>query len=609
MKPYLVFVLVLIACVFVAPARRLSGQTGASVVEGTVQDATGAVIPSSDVVLLNAETGGKSLTRTNGDGVYLFPSVQPGVYSLEISKPGFKPYSITNFRISVSQRATQNVVLSLGSATATVTVDAAGSSSLWEPTSNELGTLIEQENVRDLPLNGRDFLQLGLLSGATQTSGTTVSDFTTLQVGHPDRTIIIDGIEQDLTGFLIDGVSTAGSRLGQASLNLSVAAIDQFKIHEGYFLPSEGPNDAGVVSVVSKAGSNHLHGEAFEFVRNTAFDTRMFFDKPGADPSPFHRNQFGGAAGGPILHNRAFFFGHYEGRRQVQSNTAHATVPSTKMLQGDFSELSTTIYDPDTYDASTGLRQPFLNNYIDPNTRFNSMAKKLLAYYVSVPSYASQDLTGNPITTDNYDQYGGRIDVNLNAKNALFGQYVNENSPSHNDALFPLAGYGFPLNTNLVMTQLTTTLTPHLVNEFRIGWIRPSVFTAGDTQTGVQGQLGFTGTADPNGVPGIFLSGFNVSGATASTPSFGRSQGLIGNIDNQFQLHESMSLLKARHELSFGVDLNYIRTVQESSNFFSRGGVYFSPIYTAQLAPNSTGQLAPAAHWPTFCSATRKTAR
>jgi len=109
-----------------------------------------------------------------------------------------------------------------------------------EPTSNELGTLIEPENVRELPLNGRDFLQLGLLSGATQTSGTTVSDFTTLQVGHPDRTIIINGIEQDLTGYVIDGMSTAGTRLGQASLNLSIAAIDQFKIHEGFFLPSEG---------------------------------------------------------------------------------------------------------------------------------------------------------------------------------------------------------------------------------------------------------------------------------------------------------------------------------------------------------------------------------
>jgi hypothetical protein len=585
---------VLFVFVFGQLSQRVFSQSSASVVEGVVQDATGAVIQNSDVILLNAETGGRLVTSTNTDGVYAFLSVQPGMYSLQASKEGFKSYTIANFRVTVSLRATQNVVLGPGSTLTTITVDASGSGSLSEPTSNELGTLIEQVNVRELPLNGRDFLQLGLLSGATQTSGTTVSDFTTLQVGHPDRTIIIDGNEQDLTGYMIDGVSTAGSRLGQASLNLSVAAIDQFKIHEGFFLPSVGPNDAGVVSVATKGGNNHFHGEVFEFVRNTAFDTRQYFDLPGAKPSPFHRNQFGGAVGGPILQDRLFFFGHYEGRRQVLSNTAKATIPSSKMFSGDLSELSTTIYDPSTYDPNTGKRQSFAGNII-PQGNINDMAKKLLAFYVSAPAYSNQNLVGNPVTTDNYDQYGGRVDVNINATNNLFGQYVNENSPTVNAALFPLAGYGFPLSTNFVMAQLTTTLTPHLVNEFRVGFLHTSVFNAGATQADVQGKIGFTGTADPNGIPGIYLSGFNVSGATAATPSFGRAQGLIGNIDNQYQMHEGMNLLKAKHEVSFGADLNYVRTVQESSNFFSRGGVYFNPIYTAQLAPNNAGALAPVA--------------
>ena len=583
-------IIVLVLCILSGLSQRMFSQSSASVVEGVVQDSSGAVIPDCSVTLASAATGGKFTTHTNEAGVYVFPSVQPGMFSLEVSKPGFKSYSITNLSVTVSGRVTQNVVLAPGSASTTVFVDASGSGSLVEPTSNELGTLIEQENVRELPLNGRDFLQLGLLSGATQTSGTTVSDFTTLQVGHPDRTIIIDGIEQDLTGFMIDGISTAGSRLGQASLNLSVAAIDQFKIHEGFFLPSESPNNAGVVSVVSKGGSNHLHGELFEFVRNTAFDTRSYFDAPGASASPFHRNQYGGAIGGPILRNRAFFFAHYEGRRQVLSSTVHATVPSAKMFEGNFSELNTVIYDPDTYDPNTGLRKPFAGNII-PN--INPMAAKLLAYYVSAPSYANQNLVGNPVTIDNYDQYGGRVDVNINAKNTLFGQYVNENSPTVNAALFPLAGYGFPLSTNFFMTQLTTTITPHLVNEFRIGYLHPSVFNAGATQTDVQGKLGFTGTADVNGVPGIYLSGYSTSGATSSTPSFGRAQGLIGNIDNQYQMHESVNLLKAKHEMSFGVDLNYVRTVQESSNFYSRGGVYFNPVYSAQLEKKSDGTLGP----------------
>lgn len=553
-----------LAFIFGQASQHVLSQSSTSVVEGIVQDATGAVIQNCDVILMNPETGGKFSTQTNMEGVYAFLSVQPGVYSLEASKEGFKSYSIGNFRVTVSQRATQNVVLGLGSASTTVTVDASGSASLSEPTSNELGTLIEPVNVRELPLNGRDFLQLGLLSGGTQTSGTTVSDFTTLQVGHPGRTIIIAGNEQDLTGFMINGISTAGSRLGQSSLNLSVAVIDQFKIHEGFFLPSSGPNDAGVVSVATKGGSNHIHGEVFEFVRNTVFDTRQYFDPPDAKPSPFHRNQFGGALGGPILRNRLFFFGHYEGRRQVLSNTAKATVPSERMFGGDFSELSSTIYDPSTYDPSTGLRQPFPGNVI-PAGRINDMAKKLLAYYVSASKYGSQNLVGNPVTTDNYDQYGVRIDANVNTKNNLFGQYVHENSPTVNAALFPLAGYGFPLTTEFFSSQLTSTLTLHLVNEFRLGFLHPLVFNAGATQPDVQGKMGFTGTADPNGVPGIYLSGFNVSGATSATPSFGRAQGLIGNIDNQYQVHEGLNMVKAKHEMSIGADLNYVRSVQESS--------------------------------------------
>jgi hypothetical protein len=579
-------------------AEKVFCQSNASVVEGVVQDSTAAVIQDCTVTLLNDETSAKFVTRTNEDGVYAFPSVQPGVYSLEITKDGFKSYSITDFRVTASQRATQNVVLAPGSVSTSVTVDAAGTGSLTEPTSNELGTLVESESVRQLPLNGRDFLQLGLLSGAVQTSGSTVSDFTTLQVGHPDRTIVIDGNEQDLTGYYINGMSTAGSRLGQASLNLSIAAVDQFKIHEGFFLPSEGPNAAGVVSVVTKAGTNRFHGEAFEFIRNSVADAGNYFDPPGTQPAPFRRNQFGAAAGGPILHNRAFFFGHYEGRRQMLAEIARATVPSKKMFGGDFSELLALptpiqLYDPSTYDPVTGKRQPFAGNIIPPS-RINSMAKALLAYYIPAQSYGPENLAGNPMTTDNYDQFGVRVDVNLNEKNTLFGQYVKENSPTVIAALFPDAGTGYPLDTNLVMAQLTTFLTPYLVNEFRAGWLRPSIFYAGDTDPGVQTKLGFTGTADLNGIPGIFLNGFNIAGHS-TVASFGNNQGLIGNIDNQYQIHEGLDWLKAKHEISFGADLNYVRTVQESSNFYSRGGVWFSSIYTAQLALNSGGTLAPVA--------------
>lgn len=512
----LAVMVVLSVCLLSSFSRSILGQSNSSVVDGIVQDATGAAIPECQVSLVNSETSGKSTTTTDDAGVYVFPSVMPGVYSLTVSKPGFKSYSVADFRVTVSQRTTQNAMLQIGATSDSVVVEAAGSAALLEPTSNELGTLIERVDVQQLPLNGRDFLQLGMLSGAAQDSGTLVSDFLTLQVGHPDRAIIIAGNEQDLTGFLIDGMSTAGSRLGQSSLNVSIAAIDQFKIHEGFFLPSEGTNDAGVVSLVTKAGTNNPHGEAFEFVRNNDFDARNFFDPTGSHPGPFHRNQFGGAAGGPIHKDRVFVFGHYEGRRQILSNAAYATVPSAKMFSGDFSELldlpkPVQLYDPTTFNPATGQRQPFPGNII-PSDRINPMAKQLLAYYESAPVYGPENLIGNPRTTDNYDQFGGRIDVALNTKNVLFIQYIYENSPSVDDGLFPLSGHGYPLNTNLATVQLTTTLSPHVVNEYHVGWLRPSVFYAGEAQTGVQDKIGFTGTADINGIPGIFFERFQSRG-------------------------------------------------------------------------------------------------
>ncbi len=593
----LALMIALSVCVFGTFTLRIFGQSNKSVVEGTVQDKTHYVLTGSKVTLVNRDTGAQSVTTTNDTGTYVFPSVAPGLYTLQVSKEGFKAHSIADFRVTVSQRVTQDIVLDVGATSESVIVEADGSIALLEPTSNELGTLIDQVSVQQLPLNGRNFLQLGLLSGAAQDAGPTSSDFATLQVGHADRTIIINGNEQDLTGYTINGMSTAGTRLGQSSMNMSVSAIDQFKIHQGFFLPSEGSSSAGTVSVVTKSGGNKLHGEVFEFIRNGAFDARNYFDK-GAKPGAFRRNQFGAAVGGPIRQNKMFFFAHYEGRRQLRADNVTVTAPTADMFKGDFSELlrlptPIQLYDPATYDLATGMRQPFVGNII-PQDRINAMSKALLAYYVPATHYGPMNLAGNPKTIDNYDQYGGRVDYVLNQKHTLFTQYVHENSPTVNGTLFPSGGYSYPLTTDVAMVQVVSSLTPSIVNQFGIGLVRPLVFYSGDNVPGIQKDLGFTGTADPNGVPGIFLDGF-ASSTNPQNPSFGRNQGLIGNIDNQYQMHESLSVVKGNHELKFGGDLRYVRTVQESSNFYSRGGVWFSSIYTAQLAPDATGKLLPVA--------------
>jgi hypothetical protein len=560
-------------------------QTNTSVVEGRVADASGGVIPACKVVLTSLKTAGAMTTLTNETGIFDFPAVPVGSYTLKVTKEGFKEYELSDFRVTLGQRSTQDVVLELGAVTESVTIEAAGSAPLLEPSSNELGTLIEPVNVQQLPLNGRNYLQLGYLSGAAQDGGITASDFLTTQTGHADRAITIAGTEQDLVGFTVNGISVAGTRIGDLALNVSISAIDQFKVVQGFIMPAMGP-DPGIVNVVTKSGSNSFHGEAFEFLRNNDLDARNFFEAQ-AHPGPFHRNQFGGALGGPIRRNRVFFFADYEGFRQVLAAPQGGFAPTQAMFNGDFSALPTTIYDPASFNPATGQRQPFSGNVILPG-QINPVAQKLLSYYLPGSSYNTRPLNvfREPVQTQASDQGGMRVDVNLTKDHTLFAQYMQEVSPVDNPALFPVSGLFYHMNTEFAMVQLTSTLGPRLVNEIHTGFTRPYLFYGGIGQNGVEQKVGLTGTADGNGVPGITLGGFS---------SFGTAQSVIGNIDNNYQVYDSLKILLGKHELSAGASLHYVRSTQESANFNARGTLVFNSVFSAQLATGANGKLAPVA--------------
>ena len=554
-------------------------QTVNSLVEGIVQDTSGAVVPGAELALTNVNTGVKQTTQSNNDGRYVFPSVPVGEYSLRVSKKGFQTYVLSEFTVVVSQQVTENVVLKVGAVTQSVTVQAGGLTPLLQPSSNELGTLISPRQVEQLPLNGRNFLQLGLLSGATQSSGPSGGngDFVSAQGGHPARAINVGGNQQDLTSYLINGMATSGSRMGNVSLDPSIAGIDQFKVRHGFFLPGLGP-DPGIVNVITKSGTNRIHGQAFEFLRNNALDARGFFDT--VSPPPFRRNQFGGAAGGPIIKNRLFVFGDFEALRQVRINQGRGFTPSAKMFNGDFSELlpNTVIYDPSTFNPSTGLRQAFNGNIIPPG-EINSVAKNLLAYYASGSSFASQPFNFFTSVPTRFNANKGtlRVDASLTPRNQIFGQFSEEDSPVVDAGLFPLSGRAFPLNTKLATVQWTSSLNPRMVNELRVGWTRDLVFDQGETAANLAPQLGIPGTADPNGVPGIGMTGFS---------GFGRSAGNLGNIDNLYQIHDSFNYLRGKHQIQFGADVRYVRSIQQSANANARGNIHFTPTFTSQFSAN-----------------------
>lgn len=563
-------------------------QSGTSSVQGTITDSSGAVIPGAIIALTNNATGVRMQGESDSAGNYSFPAVHPGLYTLEVEKSGFAGYKITTFSVIVGQHQTQNAALAVASSSTTVTVDASGLSNLLDSQSNDLGTVIGPKSVENLPLNGRNFLQLSLLSGAATTpSGAAASS--TNQTGHPYLAINVAGNEPDYTMYLINGMETVGSRAGNSSLNIDTGAIDQFEVHYGFFMPDMGANP-GIVDVITKSGTNHLHGEVYEYLRTNQMEARDYFaidPKTGipVPPGKYHQNQFGFNVGGPIRHDKLFYFASYEGYRKNQQQLLTGEAPTAAMFNGDFSALlpNTVIYDPATLDPTTGRRQPFPGNII-PAARISNNIKSLLAYYTPGAGTAPspKNVGGNRPYIFNSNQFMGRIDSSLNEKNQVFAQGNWLNSPISSPGLFPGTGTSFPMDTELVNLGWNWSISATKVNELRMGMVRDSVYDEGASVPGLQTKLNITGTGDPNGVPRISFSGGGLSG-------FGVSTGLLGDVDNVYQIHDGFNWLHGKHQLKFGFQLDYLRSIEASANANARGAFNFNGMFTAQTIKSANG--------------------
>jgi hypothetical protein len=557
---------------------------GSAAVSGSVRDDSGAAIPDAKVKLV--ETG-RDLAReaaTNQSGNFLFPTVSAGLYSLEVSKAAFETYRLSDIRVDVGQRASLDVVLKVGAVSSVVSVSA-GERVLLATESNALGTVVDSARVEGLPLNGRDYLQLALISGgASPPTGN--SNVIGTQVGHPDRGVILAGNMPQTTGYLIDGIATRGGRLGESAVNLSIAAVDQFKVQQSFFMPDQGPNP-GLVNVTTKGGGNSFHGQIFEYVRNDIFDARNYF---ATAKDNLKRNQFGGAGGGPIRKDKLWFFGHYEGLRQIDTVTSNAYTPTSAMFGGDFSALGHAVYDPTTYSTQTGVRQPFANAII-PASRIDPVSKNLLPYYLPGSSLAQHpsNVFGNPQNTLNDDQFGVRVDYAISSNQMLFGQFIHQNSPAVTGGLFPLSGTLFPNNSELIMLQHTWTIRPTLINTARIGFVRNVALDGnqGAAVGHILGGIGITNTFDDRGVSGISLQGY---------AAFGHAAGDLGNLDNNYQLDDGFNYIRGSHNVQFGGSIRYHRTWQQNSNAGALGTLTFQPLLSAQVSTNAQGQASPLAN-------------
>ena len=402
-------------------------------INGTVRDASDAAVPDTKVVLRNAATAVERTTATNAAGMYVFLNVQSGTYTLEMSRPGFSAESISPFTLQVNQTTTVDASLRVGSMQNSITVEAVGAA--VQSSTSELGAVVSTRQVTDLPLNGRNFTQLLSLtpgvspvsSDANSGGGTQrpIGDFTFPAVnGQPNRSNF----------FMLDGITNQGALRNTYAVPPIIDTVQEFKVQSHNDQAEFGGVLGGIVNVVSKSGTNSLHGAAWEFLRNDAFDARNFFLR---SVTPFKQNQFGIAAGGPVVfpkiydgHNKTFFYLGYQGYRFRQTSAALSRVPTAANLAGDLSDDPRTIFNPyttrpDPNRAGAFLRDPFSRNQIpasmlDPTSL--QYAKATLPQPTDTGVANRNALDGTPIQ-NNQEDYTARLDQTIGQKDFLWFRY------------------------------------------------------------------------------------------------------------------------------------------------------------------------------------------
>jgi len=563
----------------------LAQTTGAfATLDGTVRDEYGALVGGAKVTLTERSKGLIRESESDRSGSFVFPAVIAGVYSVRVDKQGFSVVQMRDVTIAVGEQASIVITLHLGEIRTAITVMPPTTVEL-DAESNTVGSIVDSGRVQDLPLNGRNFLQLALLTAAA-VDISPASNLFTSNVGPPARTIVLPGTLPSSVGYSLNGMNIRGSRDGELALSPSVAAVDQFKVQENFLMPDQGINPA-LVNIVTKSGSNLFHGEAFEFLRNSTLDARSFF---AAGPEDLKRNQFGAALGGPLWKDRVWFHGFYEGLRELTAFAAAGYSPTEEMFMGNFAGTSHIIYNPATDDPSSGTRQPFPNNVI-PLSQINPVAKSLLKYYLPGSSLLSMpsNVQRNPRNTFNDDQGGLRLDAALSGRHQLFTQLFRQNSPSDQPGLYPLSGRLYQNESELAMLQDVWTVSPHAVNTLRIGFLRSIAIGGNEAQNlgPILSSIGITNTFEQDGITSINLQGYS---------SFGSSSGEVGNRDNTWQLDEEFTYIRDRHNFAFGAEAHYRRGRHLNGNSVALGSLSFQPTFTAQLALNSQGQLVPLAN-------------
>jgi hypothetical protein len=528
-------------------------QTASGVIAGAVTDASGAAIAGAKVTLTDTGTSQQREQTTNTTGNYEFRALPRGSYKLEAEMQGFKKEQITDITLTVAQSMRLDLELDVGQVTESVEVQATGA--LVQPSDSNLSQVIDEKRVRELPLNGRNFMQLAFLSSGIVTAGRASA---TQRQANYGPAFSAGGQRDNTTTVLVDGVEISGMELNNYPYAIpSLESVGEFRVLTSGASAEFGGNSGAFVNVVTRRGSNQPHGSLFEFLRNDKLDSRNFFDRTGKS-APNKRNQFGFIFSGPVWvpkvydgKDRTFFMFSWEWQRQRNGTTSTTVVPTEQERTGDFSNVVTPVADPLS-------KAPLPGNRI-PASRISRVGQGLIGLYPAAnnPGDLARNFINAPLRRFDFSIPSGRIDHKLSDKNNLFWR-TTVNQPDDvgpGQALTQAFRYDAVQSERHVQLTLGDThiVSNSIVNEFSTGFVRMNRIrnSADSFRRDWVKELGIQGVQTQPltyGAPALTIAGFPQAG-------FSTNNAFFSWITQSFQLVDNLSIVRRTHTIKVGGNL------------------------------------------------------
>ncbi len=529
---------------------------------GTVSDASGALIPGVEIVVTNQGTNQVRTAITNETGNYRVEPLQVGVYSVSAELAGFRKEVRTEVKVDVDARVRIDFKLEVGSVSEVVEV--VGSAPVVQTDSSQVGTVVDERKILDLPLNGRNFSSLAYITPGT---------FAPRPGSHlADRGgFVAAGLAEKNNQFLLDGVNGNAAITMEPVIRVNMDAVAEFKIQTQNYNAQYGRYSGAQVDAVTKTGTNEFHGAAFGFTRNDNLDARNFFEP---QKNEFRRHQYGGVFGGPIIKDKLFFFAGYQGQRQFYKRTSSTTIPLPQFWSGDLSKITRVIRDP-----LTG--QQFPNNQI-PQSRISPIALSFRKYF-DMGTYVNNNTVANAVgimdEPDNYNLPNIKVNTNFGPSHQLIlawgGHFEKFNEWTFSRPVLPNFMEKGQLSNQIFSAQEVWSLSSSVINEFRIGMGRSyrlrEPFLADKNYAQEHGIFGTANDYSPGPIKGATLFGIPRVQVSGYAPFGARTQQT--RVDGNHMGSDIVSVLVGNHALKFGVD-GFHQYVSSSRWFFDMGGIF-----------------------------------